>query len=176
VDVSAVAATAVRGTWWRIIPVGGDPLWRPAEPPSNRWQHRAVVEGFYLADSPETAWAEWYRFLAEHGIPPLQLLPRDLWRYEVVLERVADLGDRDRLATVGLDPPRPRRADWAACQDAGDALFGAGWPALVAPSAARPSGRVLCVFRDRDELAGIEPIGTPQGVDQPPAPPRGMTT
>jgi hypothetical protein len=36
-----------------------------------------VVEGFNLADSEETAWAEWYRALWEFAIPPMRQLPRE---------------------------------------------------------------------------------------------------
>jgi hypothetical protein len=43
-----------------------------------RWQHGDVVEGWYFADTPETVWAEWYRWLAEAGLPPMQTLPREL--------------------------------------------------------------------------------------------------
>ncbi len=50
-----------------------------------------MVGAFYLAGDEETAWAEWYRQLAELGIPPAKSLPRDLWRIGVDLDRVADL-------------------------------------------------------------------------------------
>jgi len=42
-----------------------------------------VVDAIYLASDEATMWAEWYRHLAERGIPPLQQLPRDVWRYRV---------------------------------------------------------------------------------------------
>ena len=141
------AAVAIRGSWWRHAPLGGDPRHRPARPASSRWQRGHVVGALYLADSPETAWAEWYRHLAERAIPPMQTLPRELWRWRVDLERVADLRSAEALAACELPMPRPSRADWPPFQRVGEALHRAGWPALVAPSAARPSGLVLCVFR-----------------------------
>ena len=171
------AAVAIRGSWWRHAPLGADPWHRPAVPASNRWQRGHVVGALYLADSPDTAWAEWYRHLAESAIPPMQTLPRELWRWRVDLERVADLRPADALAASELPAARPSRADWPRFQRAGEALHRAGWPALVAASAARPSGLVLCVFRPgTNRPAGIEPIAPPERVDQPPAPPRGMTT
>jgi RES domain-containing protein len=106
----------------------------------------------------------------------MQTLPRALWRWAVGLERVADLRTPETLATVGLSVPRPGRADWPAFQRAGEALYEAGWPALVAPSAARPAGLVLCVFRAVARPAGVEPCTPPERVDEPPAPPRGMRT
>jgi hypothetical protein len=94
-----VDAASVSGVWFRHVPAGGEPLFRPERPADGRWQRGEVVEGFYLADSEETAWAEWYRALAELAIPPMRQLPRDLWRFEVEIQRVAD-----------LSPPRGLRA------------------------------------------------------------------
>jgi len=64
------------------------------------------VRGLYLADSAATAIAEWYRFLAERGLPPSRAIPHDhhVWRVELEL---ADLSTAERLAAVGLPPPRP---------------------------------------------------------------------
>ncbi len=50
-----VEARAVAGVWVRQVPAGGDPPYRPALPGDGRWQRGGVVDGFYLADSPETA-------------------------------------------------------------------------------------------------------------------------
>ena len=49
---------------------------------------------------------EWYRHLAELGIPPNRQMPRDLWTWVVDVE-VGDLADEARLERVGLEPPRP---------------------------------------------------------------------
>jgi hypothetical protein len=63
-----------------------------------------VIAGLYLADSRDTAWAEWYRQLAELGLRPERQLPRDLWRLRVDLGRVAPLwisGLKVRTGTEG---------------------------------------------------------------------------
>jgi hypothetical protein len=44
-----------------------------------------------MADSDETAWAEFYRFLAESRRGPAGAMPRDLHWVTVGLDRVADL-------------------------------------------------------------------------------------
>jgi RES domain-containing protein len=141
-----------------------------------RWQHGAVVQGLYLADSPDTVWAEWYRSLAEAGVPPMQALPRDLWEWEVSLPRVADLSTARQLGELGLSTPQPGRRDWPDFQRVGETLYEDGWPALVAPSAARTSGFVLCVFREVRHPPGVEPVPPPQRFDEPPPPPAGMRT
>jgi hypothetical protein len=65
----------VRSAWFRHVPAGGAPLDRPEHPGSARWQRGEIVEGFYLADSEETTWAEWYRALAELALPPMRQMP-----------------------------------------------------------------------------------------------------
>lgn len=80
---------------------------------------------------------------AEAALPPEQLLPRDLWRWEISLPTVADLTDADRLARVGLPALQPSRNQWSLFQPVGERLFRDGWPALVSTSAARPQGLVL---------------------------------
>jgi hypothetical protein len=142
-----VDATPLAGIWFRHVPAGGDAYYQPAHPADNRWQRGSVVEALYFADSEQTAWAEWYRYLAEAALPPKQGLPRDLWRWEISLPDVADLSDEDRLARVGLSILQPTRLQWPTFQPIGEQLHHEGWPALVSCSAARPEGRTLCVFR-----------------------------
>ena len=100
-----VGSLDVVGIWMRHTSHGRDPRVRPARPPDNRWQRGPVVDALYLADGEDTLWAEWYRSLAELGIPPLHQLPRDVWRYRLRGVEVADLSNGRRLARVGLEPP-----------------------------------------------------------------------
>lgn len=157
------------------MPAGGDPLWQPPHPANGRWQRGDIVAGVYLADEPDTAWAEWYRALAALALPPDDGLPRDLWACRVDLT-VADLSTTSRLAAVGLDAPRPRRSEWPNYQRVGERLYAAGWSGLLAPSAARPAGRALCVFRPTERIGGVTLLPPPRHVERAPAPPRGMTT
>ena len=161
--------------WWRHVPVGVDPLGRAHVAADGRWQRGEVVEAVYLADSPETAWAEWYRALAELGLPPHRALPRDLWRFRLDVE-VADLSSPAALRAVGLNPQGPSRAGWPAFQAVGERLFSEAWPGLVAPSAARPSHLVACMFRPGGRLKGVRRLGPPRRIATPPVPPTGMTT
>lgn len=149
---------------------------RPDDPGDSRWQHGVVVEALYFGDCEETVWAEWYRFLAEAGVPPNMQLPRDLWRWTVRIDGIADLSSAKRLSAIGLPLPDPGRAKWAAFQTAGERVFAAGYRGLLAPSAARPSGRVLCLFREEEKIAGAEPLPPPKHYTEVPRVPRGMRT
>lgn len=160
----------------RHVPAGGDVHYEPLHPADNRWQRGSVVEALYFADTEETVWAEWYRFLAEAALPPKQGLPRDLWTWEVSLPRVADLSDDGRLARVGLPQLAPTSRQWPAFQPVGEQLHHGGWPALICASAARPTGRVLCVFRTAREVPGTEPIPPPTTLEEPPIVPAGLRT
>jgi RES domain-containing protein len=170
-----VDAFRVSGRWFRHGPVGAPALPVRDPPPENRWQRGSVVDALYLADSEETAWAEWYRHLAEAGIPPNLALPRRLWRWQVDTE-VADLRTPEQLGRVGLEAPSPGRRHWPAYQAVGEQLWRDGWEGLVAPSAARPAGLVLCLFRTAESVPGARPFGRPRLVREPPIPPMGMTT
>jgi RES domain-containing protein len=165
----------VRGTWWRQTAAGLDPLELRDPPGDGRWQRGEVVAALYLAGSPETVWAEWYRALAERALPPRMWLPCDLWRIEADLADVADLSDEGRLAELGLAVPVPGRAGWGRYQELGERLAGEGFAGLVAPSAARADGRVLCVFRGARPPARLRK-GARRRIDEPPVPPRGLRT
>jgi RES domain-containing protein len=170
-----VAAIAVRGRWLKHTYPGSLALPRREPPPDNRWQRGEVVDAVYLAESEDTVWAEWYRHLAERAVPPLAQMPRDLWTWEVEVE-VADLSTPDRLAALGLSSPTPGHRSWPAFQRVGEKLWGEAWPGLLAQSAARPGGRVLCLFRDSDRVRGAKPLGKPQRITEPPPPPTGLQT
>ena len=121
-------------------------------------------------------WAEWYRSLAESGVPPLHQLPRNVWRYRLKALEVADLTDTSRLARVGLGLPVPGRKTWRPFQAVGEQLWREGWRGLVASSSARPEGRVLSIFVGRGDVPAVRPFGRPRVVAEPPAPPTGMRT
>ncbi len=176
-DLRGVEPTSVRGEFFRHVPAGGKPLFRPEDPSDGRWQRGSVVEGFYLAGDERTAWAEWYRALAEFGVPPMRQMPRDLWRFDVRLEGVVDLSSEGKLAAVGLSPLAPSRSQWEEFQAVGEALAETGWSGILYLSAARSEGAVaLCLFRREERIAGVVPVGPPTMYNEPPAPPTGLRT
>ena len=169
-----VSPRAVNGTWVRHVPHRAELLGRASLPADGRWQRGEVVPGLYLADSMETATAEWYRALAELGLSPQDHVPYDHheWRLDL---RLADLSSVEALHDVALSTPAPDRRGWPAFQRVGEQLWRGGWAGLVAPSAARPGALVVCIFAEAWPPAGCEPIGRSVVVAVPP-PPRGMRT
>lgn len=170
----AVDAVAVGGEWIRHAPHHSDLLGRSSESTDGRWQRGGVVRALYLAQGAATAVAEWYRYLAERGLPPTAAVPHDhhLWRVDL---QAADLSTPQRLAGVGLQPPRPSARTWRPYQRVGEALWREGWSGLCAPSAARPAALVLCIFGDAWPPRGCTPLRAIK-ISQVPPPPTGMTT
>ncbi len=167
---------SIGGVWCRHLRHGGDPL-SLAEPASDgRWQRGKTVSALYLAEDEETAWAEWYRALAESGLPVEMSLPRDLWRYEVALDGILDLSTRATLAEHGLASPRPIRRDWPPFQRVGVEQWRAGAKGILYESAARPGSLALCVFATEQGFPGLAPDPPPIAFNNPPPVPRGMKT
>jgi RES domain-containing protein len=166
----------VAGDWLRHVPHGADPELRPHPPGDNRWQRGHIVDALYFAADEDTLWAEWYRHLAEHGVPPLRQMPRDLWRVRVPTLHVADLRTEEQLRAVGLPLPSPGRKTWPQFQSVGEGLWQRGYRGLLTPSAARPEGTVLCLFLDPAGKPPVKARRPPRVVREPPAPPQGMRT
>jgi RES domain-containing protein len=171
----SVAVVTVRGRWVKHTYPGSSPLPKRDPPPDNRWQRGDIVDALYLADTEDTAWAEWYRHLAERMIPPLAQMPRELWTWKVDTE-VADLSTLEKLAALGLQAPSPDRREWGAYQRVGERLAKEGWAGLLAPSAARPDGKILCLFRGEHGVRAANPLLPARRVDEPPPPPTGLRT
>ena len=159
-----------RGIWWRQTPHGGDPLFWADPPSDGRWQRAETLGGLYFADSEQTAWAEWYRALAEFAIPPDRQMPSDLWRWQVDVERVADLSAViDWLRLVLRHLSRPSGSGHPAFQAIGERLWNEGFRGILAPSAARPNQRVLCLFREADDIDAVTSLRPPMTYRRAPA-------
>jgi RES domain-containing protein len=131
---------AMAGEWILHAPHRSGLLRRSPEATDGRWQRGELVRGLYLADESHIAVAEWYRYLAERGLPPSAAIAHDhhVWRVHLTL---ADLSTAERLAAVGLRPPRLTRRDGPPYPDIGEELWRNGWRGVLAPSAARPTAR-----------------------------------
>jgi RES domain-containing protein len=172
-------AKVITGQWWRHVPHDGEPLYKPEHPSDNRWQLGDIIEGWYFASSKSTAWAEWYRYLAEHAIPPQESLPRDMFQWKINNLKVADLSTETRLKQMGLPMPAPNSQQWPKFQAVGHALYKQGWRGVISPSAAQPAkGKVLCIFRESHEIdiPEIEVLGERYVQEYPPLVPKHLRT
>ena len=166
---------SIKGSWVRHARSPSEPLPERDPPPDSRWQRGAIVDALYLADKEPTAWAEWYRTLAELGLPPEHRLPTYLWTWRLDVH-LANLTNAARLARVGLPLPSPGQHTWPPFQSIGEELYADGWAGLIAPSAARPVGLVVCLYRTSAAISGATALRPPKKITSAPVPPRGMTT
>jgi len=171
-----IQRVSLAGSWWRHTPHGADPLWLASPPSGGRWQDGRTLAAIYLADEESTAWAEWYRVLAEIALPPMHAMPRDLWRWSIAVSQIADLSTPAKLARLDLPAPRPARRSWRPFQAVGEELHQKGYRGVLYPSAARPDHRALCLFRGGIVIPGAEPVRPPRTFRDPPAPPLGLRT
>ena len=121
-----VDRVSVDGVWHRHLPHRGKVWWWSEPAPDGRWQRGSEVAGFYLADSHDTAWAEWHRQIEELALRPEDQLPRDLWRFEVDVDAIADLRSEKQLERVGLALPTPKRRESPSRQSVSDFMTKGG--------------------------------------------------
>jgi RES domain-containing protein len=170
----SIARVPVKGTWVRQVPAGGEALaTRPRRTPGRF--HRPGEIALYLADTPETAWAEWYRALAARAQKPADDVPRELYRIVIDLDDVVDLSST-RLRQEAALPTRvrPSESQWPAFQRFATAMRAEGARGVLYSSAARTRSLCLCVFEAG--LGGLRVESEPVSVITPPPPPRGMRT
>ena len=142
----------------------------------GRGQRGEQLAGLYVAQDPDTVWAEWYRALAELGEAPDARLPRDLWRFTLNLQRVADLTIPAALRSLGLPDLLPDRSQWPAFQDAGHRLAAEGFAGVLFRSSARPDGLCVCVFATEKGFPDVCATGSPRRITAASVVPRGMRT
>jgi RES domain-containing protein len=171
-----VAWVPVEGIWVHYVSLARRRPGRPRSglvPAPGRWQP-AGMRRIYLADSEDTAWAEFYRALAERGQAPTDEMPCEVIHMHVELERVADLRTERARKALGLPRMRPTRAQWPAFQTVGMRLIADGAQGVLYSSAAHVRSLCLCVYEAG--LPAVRTEGEPVRVLTPPPPPRGTRT
>ena len=138
-----VAWVPIAGIWVRQSRPGV----RGDEPSRSdaRWQ-RAKLPAAYFADSEATAWAELYRGLAERGLEPGKVFPRDLHHVRIELERVADLSREKARRALGLPRMNRSQAAMAVFQDSRRAARGRGCSGRSCTRQPRGRGRCACAY------------------------------
>ena len=164
----------VSGTWVRHVPGGEEPIATRRRRTPGRF-HQAGEVALDLADRTETAWAEWYRALAERGQAPDDDVPRDLYRISVDLNNVVDVSTTAARTELGLPTRmRPAASQWRTFQKFATSLRAEGAEGVLYSSAARTRSLCLCVFEAG--LSALSVVEEPITVVSPPPPPRGLRT
>jgi len=97
----------------------------------------------YICQSRPCAVAELKRFGRSQAIGVDGLLPRMLYRYEVVLDGVLDRRNGEVRTQVGLGQDVLPGPDWTSCQELGSTARALGVKGINSPSAACTDGLVL---------------------------------
>jgi RES domain-containing protein len=169
-----IPRVSVKGMWFRHVHAGVGGLAVSRGRDGGRF-NAPGQPALYLADSEPTAWAEWYRWLAEWAQSPADHLPRDLYRIAVELTEVADLRTMAvRQQAAAPARMRPSRRQWPSFQELGGRLAAEGMQGILYASAARTRASCLCVFETG--IAQLRVAEEPVRVITAPPPPHGLRT
>jgi RES domain-containing protein len=101
----------------------------------GRWNPPNSVATLYLGLSRETVVAEFDRLATKFGLATAAFLPRELYRYDVVVNDALDLRGADARSEFGLDDRQLSADPPELCQQIGEAAVTCGREAILAPSA-----------------------------------------
>lgn len=99
----------------------------------------------YLCATLLCAVAEFARLAHRQGLAPKHLLPREVWKIKVNLNRVLDLTDDMVLSTLGLQMSDLVRDEYRLTNEIGKAAHEYRFQAVLAPSATAVN-RIIAVF------------------------------
>ena len=142
---------------WRQIAPRYDPLsGEGARIHGGRFNPPDSFPVLYLCLSRECAVAELTRQRRNTVLGVEGLLPRALYRYEVVLDAVLDLTDPETLTDLGVRSDELVGEDRSLPRLVGETAHAAGFQAIRCPSATGV-GEVLAVFPELIGLGRLEP-------------------
>jgi RES domain-containing protein len=160
IDAGRVASAPLApfsGQGWRQLAPRYDPLsGEGARLHGGRFNPPGSFPVLYICQSRSCAVAELKRLGEHQPIGVVGLLPRSLYRYEIDLEGVLDLGNDRIRAQIGLGLDVLTGRDWTACQELGVAAHALGVTAVSSPSATGV-GDVIAVFVQHAGLGRLEP-------------------
>jgi RES domain-containing protein len=161
VDPTRVAAATLSpfsGEGWRHLSPRHDPLsGEGARLHGGRFNPAGSFPVLYICRTRPCVVAELHRFGERQASGVEGLLPRHLYRYDILLDRELDLTDVGVRGEVGLGLEVLTGPDWAACQDLGATAHALGVQAVLSPSAAGVDD-VLAVFVQHIGLGTVEPM------------------
>lgn len=156
--VDALDRVAFKGRAYRHVAPARSPIsGEGARVHGGRWNPPRSFPTLYLALDLQTVRAELRRTARRFGVPPENLLPRAVYRYNLELDACLDLRDQADRAMVGLSNEAIRSDDLAKCQEVAMAAHYLGFEAVLAPSATS-AGATVAAFIDRLKAASrLEP-------------------
>jgi RES domain-containing protein len=145
--IEAFAATTLKGTLWRVVSDGRDPL--QAGRAGGRWDD-GTFDVLYTSTDRDGAVAEaWYHLVRGQPIPPSKPAKR-VHRLDAELARVLDLSRNEDLAALGVDMSSfgrlsyvQRPSEYVTTQQIAEVAFFYEYHALVVPNARWPASNVV---------------------------------
>ena len=129
----------------------------------GRWNLIGTMRLSYTAMAPETALAEALAHVRYFRLPISKALPRVLVQLRLKAQHVLDLRDGKVRKALRLSAKTIKKLDWhaenqkgveAITQAWGQAFAGAGFDAVIVPSAADPGGANILIFPDNFRSGG----------------------
>lgn len=144
--LAGVQAVPFRGLAYRQQSPGYDPRsGAGARQAGGRFNPPQSFPVLYLGTSMRTLAAELTRAAERIGLTVEDVLPREVFRYEVELERVLDLRDPDVLVQLDVTLDEVLAEDRTTSIAVGEEALAAGWQAIWCSSAAG-DGDVLAIL------------------------------
>lgn len=155
--IARAPRTPFRGVAYRHQAVRYDPRsGEGARRRGGRYNPPGSFPVLYLCTTRDCAVAEFRREGERQGIGLAALLPRALYRYEISLDDVLDLTDKDVLSALDIERDDLLGRDWRPTQELGAMAHHLGCQGFVAPSATGVDA-VLVVFVENIGLGVVEP-------------------
>lgn len=144
--LARVQAVPFRGSAYRQQAPGYDPRsGAGARQAGGRFNPPQSFPVLYLGTSMRTLSAELSRAADRIGLTIDDVLPREVFRYEVELDKVLDLRDPDVLALLDVSIDKVLAEDRTTSVAIGEEALAAGWQGIWCPSAAG-DGDVLAIL------------------------------
>ena len=145
------------GPAWRHLSPGYDPLsGEGARLHGGRFNPPGSFPVLYLCRTRPCAVAELQRLGERQSLPIEDLLPRELYRFDLALDRTLDLTEANVRASIGIDLDMLTAPDWTVCNELGVIGHSLGIQAIHSASATGTDD-VLAIFVQNVGLGRVAP-------------------
>ena len=155
--LAAARLSPFAGTGYRQLSPRYDPLsGEGARLNGGRFNPAGSYPVLYICLTRSCALAELRRLGERQAIGLEGLLPRHLYRYQIMLDQVLDLTDMQVRAGIGVSIEVLMGPDRTVCQQLGEAAHALGAQAIVSPSATG-TDTVIALFPQNLGMGSLEP-------------------